>query len=198
MDDNDLDLGSTGPVIDRGRFVISVGKSGFVYVLDINNLGGAGGSLSTGRPAVSSSAITRIAGALSVFTTNHGTYIAAPSHGKVVTCFLAIYEMIGDPPSPTFRWCAPGSYGDLGSPIVTTTDGTSNAIVWGANERLYGFDGETGEVLVDGSKTVISDNTDFMHYFNSPIDANGRIVVATYGYPLTSNSSGNAQLVFFQ
>jgi hypothetical protein len=41
-------------------------------------------------------------------------------------------------------------------------------------------------------------NTDFMHYFNSPIDANGRIVVATYGYPATANASGNAQLVFFQ
>ena len=41
-----------------------------------------------------------------------------------------------------------------GSPWVTTTDGTNNAIVWvvGArgDQRLHGYDGDTGAVIYAG------------------------------------------------
>jgi hypothetical protein len=49
-------------------------------------------------------------------------------------------------------WTA--SHSGQGSPWVTTTDGTNNAIVWvvGAqgNHRLHGYDGDTGDVVYAG------------------------------------------------
>jgi hypothetical protein len=52
----------------------------------------------------------------------------------------------------TTAWCAP-VFG-AGSPIVTTTDGRANPIVWilGAegDNRLHGFRGDTGEPLFVG------------------------------------------------
>ena len=41
---------------------------------------------------------------------------------------------------------------DLASPMVTTTDGTSNAIVWNMDSKLYGWNGDTGAVIVDGTR----------------------------------------------
>src|SRR5262249_31433077 len=52
-------------------------------------------------------------------------------------------------PAIATAWC--GAVSGAGSPIVTTTDGTANPIVWmlGAegDNRLYGFRGDTGERL---------------------------------------------------
>jgi hypothetical protein len=73
-------------------------------------------------------------------------------------------------------WCS--SQGGLGSPMVTTTDGKSNAIVWAANNALYGFDGDTGAVIAGGANTTMSNA---IQSFNTPIAAKGRIVVAVNG-----------------
>jgi hypothetical protein len=49
-------------------------------------------------------------------------------------------------------WC--GAVSGAGSPIVTTTDGSANPVVWmlGAegDNQLHGFRGDTGETLVTG------------------------------------------------
>jgi hypothetical protein len=49
-------------------------------------------------------------------------------------------------------WC--GKVSGAGSPIVTTSDGTSDQVVWmvGAegDNRLHGFKGDTGEPLLPG------------------------------------------------
>ncbi len=54
-----------------------------------------------------------------------------------------------NPPTIVSAWTA--SQSGQGSPWVTTTDGTNNAIVWvvGAqgNHRLHGYDGDTGDVV---------------------------------------------------
>jgi hypothetical protein len=43
-------------------------------------------------------------------------------------------------------WCA--SYAGAGAPIVTTTDGKSNPIVWVAGAKgIYGFQGTDGKLL---------------------------------------------------
>jgi Tfp pilus tip-associated adhesin PilY1 len=56
------------------------------------------------------------------------------------------------PPSLTIAWC--GALAGAGSPIVTTTDGHANPIVWilGAegDGRLHGFRGDTGEPRFTG------------------------------------------------
>lgn len=58
----------------------------------------------------------------------------------------------GDRPALTTAWCA--AVHGAGSPIVTTTDGHSEPIVWmlGAegDNRLHGFKGESGEPVLAG------------------------------------------------
>jgi len=55
----------------------------------------------------------------------------------------------GSPPAIETAWC--GTLSGAGAPIVTTTDGRANPIVWilGAegDNRLHAFRGDTGEVL---------------------------------------------------
>jgi len=58
----------------------------------------------------------------------------------------------GSSPALAIAWC--GALRGEGSPIVTTTNGHSNPIVWilGAegDERLHGYRGDTGEPLLAG------------------------------------------------
>ena len=62
--------------------------------------------------------------------------------------------------------------------MVTTTDGTSNPIVWNADSKLYGWNGDTGTVIVDGTNTAMSTA---VQNWNTPINANGRMAVAVDG-----------------
>jgi hypothetical protein len=69
-----------------------------------------------------------------------------------------------------------------GSPFVTSTDGTNNMIVWivgaddGGDQRLHGFDGETGAVVfAGGGPNELMEGT---HRFNAGIAARGRIYIA--------------------
>ena len=84
--------------------------------------------------------------------------------------------MPGTPPRLVASWCA--TQGGAGAPIVTTTDGQSDAIVWGlgaeGDGHLHGFDGDTGSQIFSGAATTIAG----LHRFNSPIAAKGRIFVA--------------------
>ena len=64
--------------------------------------------------------------------------------------------------------------------MVTTTDGTSNPIVWtnGAegSGRLHGWDAETGAVIYAGGGA--NDVMSGLHRFNTPIAVKGRIAMA--------------------
>jgi hypothetical protein len=84
---------------------------------------------------------------------------------------------------PTFSvaWCA-DNHG-RGAPIVTTTDGTSEPVVWtigaeGTN-RLYAYDGETGNPLFTGGGS--NEQMTMVQRFSTPIAVNGRIIVAADG-----------------
>ena len=74
-------------------------------------------------------------------------------------------------------WCAQGGGG---SPIVTTTDGKAEAIVWqiatGGASRIRGFDGDTGMPIFNGG--AAGDAMGNVQGFNSAIAARGRIFVA--------------------
>jgi hypothetical protein len=67
-----------------------------------------------------------------------------------------------------------------GSPIVTTTDGTSEPIVWSvgaeSGNRLHAFNGETGAVLFGGGGA--EEQMSVVRRFQTPIVVNGRLVVA--------------------
>jgi hypothetical protein len=63
---------------------------------------------------------------------------------------------------------------------VTTTDGHSEAVVWGlgvgGNNRLTAFDGDTGAVIFNGG--AAGDAMTAMSQWITPIAARGRIYVA--------------------
>jgi hypothetical protein len=61
---------------------------------------------------------------------------------------------------------------------VTTTDGTSNPIVWNASNALYGWNGDTGAVIVNGTNTGMSSS---VQGWNTPIAASGKIAVGVNG-----------------
>jgi hypothetical protein len=64
-----------------------------------------------------------------------------------------------------------------GAPIITTTDGSQNAIVWavgaeGDNE-LHGFDAANGKVVFSGSGTSMSG----LHHFQTILATDTRFYV---------------------
>jgi hypothetical protein len=187
-DQTDEDLGGANPVlVDMGaqHLVVVPGKDGYLYVLNRDNLGGMGAQLS--RTAVApqgTGGMGALNAAAAAYTTTQGTYVAyhinsgpngtgCPTGGGARS--IGVAKLVGNPPTPQVVWCTNETTA-LGSPIVTTS-GTGDVIVWDASTHLYGYDGDTGAKVYSGADTMAS----AMHYFNTPIDAGGRIVVATSG-----------------
>jgi len=78
------------------------------------------------------------------------------------------------PPKLETAWCAQA--GGTGSPMVTTTDGHSESIVWTIgsedSQELRGFDGDTGKPIVSAP------GGGQFNRFVSPIVGKGRLYVA--------------------
>ena len=176
LDSGDTDLGGSGALIvdvpgaTPAQLVVSLGKDGNAYLLDRANLGGV--SVPIAQAHVSSNAIIQAA---ATYRTAQGTYVVFCGNSTQLSAFR-----IGatSPPTITSVWTA--SEGGRGSPFVTSTDGTNNAIVWGigseGDQRLHGFDGDTGaEVFSGGGPNELMAGT---RRFNTGIAARGRIYVA--------------------
>jgi hypothetical protein len=194
LDYEDLDLGGTGPVLidvpgaTPSALVVALGKNGVAYLIDRSNFGGIGTGDGTHGEGVASELVSSglISGAAATYTTASGTYVVFnTASGEGVGCpdgqaddLVALRIGASAPPTITVAWCADNQ--GLGSPIVTTTDGSSEAVVWttGAyvSNRLHGYDGETGELLFDGGGEA-EQMTDVGH-LQTPIAVNGRIFVA--------------------
>jgi hypothetical protein len=89
---------------------------------------------------------------------------------------LVVVQITQSPMAAKTAWCSTQT--GLASPMVTTTDGTSDAIVWNAGNRLYGWNGDTGAVIVDGTLTEMAST---IQGWNTPINAKGRMVVGVNG-----------------
>jgi outer membrane protein assembly factor BamB len=197
-DSSDADLGGSNPVVfdlpsDGGvqHLVVALGKDGNLYLLDRDNLRGADGQLSMTAVATQTGAAYygSLSGAAAVYTTSNGTYVAfhvnanAPGYA-VVGCpsgqsggNLGVARVTpGVPPRASVVWCATET--NLGSPMVTTTGSAGQVVVWDANTHLYGYDGDTGMKVFDGTSFTLAGG---LHYYNTPIGAHGRIAVATAG-----------------
>ena len=79
------------------------------------------------------------------YTTSQGTYFVFRAEDSSQ---IKAYKVTPtNPPTIAFAWRQARTA--RGSPWVTTTDGTNNAIVWvvGAqgDHRLHGYNGDTGE-----------------------------------------------------
>src|SRR5215467_1157828 len=187
LDQRDADLGGTSPVLldmpnqNRAQpLLLALGKDGKGYVLDRNNLGGIGGSL-----VAQSVSPAPIRTAPATFSADGAAFVAfqvpgahCPQRGSGLTV-LKIGP--GSPPTMSTAWCA--SLRGAGSPIVTTTDGHSNPIVWirGAegDNRLHGFKGDTGDVLFSGggAKEAMTG----LRHFQTLIATKSRLYVAADG-----------------
>ena len=66
--------------------------------------------------------------------------------------------------------------------MVTTTDGTSNAIVWDADNKLVGYDGDTGAELVSGTTAAMGTA---IESWNTPIAiGKGHIAIGVSGHSI--------------
>lgn len=192
LDDGDADLGGSGPVVvdvpgaTPSQLVVALGKNGVAYLLDRNHLGGIGTGDGIQGEGVQSKRVSsgRIINAAAAYTTASGSYVVFETSGIGIGCpgrsgnLVALRLGASAPPTINVAWCVDNK--GRGSPIVTTTDGKSEPIVWtvgseGSN-RLHAFNGETGEVLFGGGGK--DEQMTLVRRFQTPIVVNGRIFVA--------------------
>ena len=83
------------------------------------------------------------------YHTSQGTYFGFHNAAGAVRAYRITPT---NPPTIVFGWSV--SQNGNGSPWVTTTDGTNDVIVWvvgtGGDQRLHGYNGDTGAVIYAG------------------------------------------------
>jgi len=188
LDATDSDLGGTNALVlslpgaKPAELILALGKDGKVYLLDRQNLGGIGGSVLAKK--VSSSPIRTAPASFS-----SGNEVRVAFQGQGVDCpqgssgdLTVIAIAAGAPPTLRVAWCA--AENGRGSPIVTTTDGKANPIVWAVgaegNNRLHGFRGDTGAVVFSGGGA--GDAMSQVRRFQTLIAAGERLYVAADGH----------------
>jgi outer membrane protein assembly factor BamB len=181
LDNSDQDLGGTEalPIDIHGtrtsKRVIAFGKDGNAYLANRNNLGGIGGQIQ-----VMQAANGGIRTAPAVFETDTSTMVAFTNSGTshCSGSNVTMFNIAASGSSPmSFAWCAQYN-GNNGGPIVTSTDGSTDAIVWvpgaeGDNE-LHGFNALTGATVFSGSGTSMSG----LHHYQTILATEKRFFVA--------------------
>jgi outer membrane protein assembly factor BamB len=189
LDDSDTDLGGSNPVLvdvpgaNPSHLVVALGKNSVAYLINRANLGGIGtGNGMTGEAVASMRvASNAIIQASAVYTTAQGTFVAMNAVGLCpgggFTDMSTIKISATSPPQISMGWCQ--GLGGFGSPIVTTTDGRSEAVVWavGSGNHLIAFDGDAGTKLMAAGSNVNDGMTEVANR-QTPIVAKGRIFVA--------------------
>jgi hypothetical protein len=188
LDSGDVDLGGSGPIVvdvagaTPSRLLVALGKNGIAYLVNRSNLGGIvpNGAMFQGihHLQVTSNQIIQAAAA---YTTATSTYVSMKGNGTGCAAgngdLTTIKISAASPPRLSSAWCAQGGGG---SPMVTTTDGHAEAIVWqiatGGGARLRGFDGDTGAVVFNGG--AAAEQMGSVQGFQTAIAARGRIFVA--------------------
>jgi hypothetical protein len=189
------------------RLVLALGKDGRADLLDRRHLGGIGGGLTvaTVSPDPIRTAPAAYPASDGVFVAFQGRGIDCPTQPTWRASLVRAMQNIdshfgrlarrllntpqnaltvlkirpGSPPTMTTSWC--GALRGAGAPIVTTTDGHSNPVVWivGAegDDQLHGFKGDTGEPLFIDRGDVMHG----LHHFQSLIATEDRLYVSADG-----------------
>jgi hypothetical protein len=187
MDRLDSDFGSNSPVFiqipgsPQAGYVVAAAKDGHMYFLDSKHLGGMDGHLfdldvSNGAMSLHTalSSYATAAGVYVVLSTDQGASCPGGDGGKAIISVSV--PVVAGKLKPTVAWCATQS-STVVSPIATTTDGKSDAIVWYMNgANLVGVDGDTGLPIV----TTAGACPGVMRW-TSPIAAKGRLLVGGNG-----------------
>jgi hypothetical protein len=176
LDSGDVDLGGSNAIIldvpgaTPSALVLALGKDRNGYLLDRANLGGI--SVPVAQAVVSAG---QVINAAATYRTIQGTFVVLRPPNGTLTAFKITPA---NPPTIATGWTV-SSTGRT-SPFVTSTDGISNPIVWayghGTNQRLFGYNGETGAVIFAGGGP--NDTISGTRTFNTGIAARGRIYVA--------------------
>ena len=197
LDSDDADMSGSGPlVIDApaltpSQLVAGQGKDGWLYLLDRSNLGGlsaAPGTANVGAMHVSNGNISNGSAWATVGGTTYVVLRPNDSSEGDGCPNGTTGELVGirlDPTAPqkmTVAWCAE-SRGN-GSAIVTSSDGTSDGLVWvfGAegDDQLHVFrlsDGSTVSTIPG----MTFDAGQVVHHFTTPVAVKGRIFVTADG-----------------
>jgi len=157
---SDADFGSNGTVLfdlagaGSGKLALCIGKSLDAWLIDRANMGGIN---TPDKPLahLPGVATNDASGGMATYLTPSGRYVAynAPCPNGNGLGVLKVAP--GNPPTVSQAFCAnQGASGtdQGGSPIVTTSDGSADAVVWGlgasGDSKLHAVDGETGSAIV--------------------------------------------------
>ncbi len=191
LDQQDLDLGGTEalPFLAAGSHssprLIAFGKDGNAYLVNRANLGGIGGQL-----AVQKVSNTEIITAPAIYNTDTASMVVF-RNGNGLNCSGSSISMLSVAASGTSPirevWCA--AMNGAGAPIVTTTNGSANPIVWvvGAegDNLLHGYDAMTGQAVSTGGGQAMQG----LRRFQTILAANKHLYVAgggqLYAYTFT-------------
>jgi outer membrane protein assembly factor BamB len=213
LDTGDQDLGSSAPILfdmlgaPFPHLAAAMGKAGIVHLLNRDNLGGVGmganGMTGPGLQGLSSLKVVngQIKGTAASYTTAKGRYLVVhtelgssfsvcptPAPNGTYYDLLALSVTAMSPPTLVPAWCA--QTGGKGSPIATTTDGTSNALVWivstggtggpanAGTNSLLAFDGDTGVAVASAAPPA---GATAVQHWTSPVEAKGRFIVGATG-----------------
>jgi hypothetical protein len=189
MDTDDADLGSVNPVYVElagatpSKMVLQLSKDGHLYVLDAAALGNQNGHKAD--ITVTGSGMSNH-GVPTVYKTSMGLYFVFGTTGGAMNCpggvtgraVVAARITAANPPTASVVWCAAISGNASTQPIATTTDGTSESIVWIVNNgNLKGYNGDTGAQVFSSSNTCSN-----VQRWTSPIAFNNKIVAGGNGH----------------
>src|SRR4029450_1341256 len=159
LDQQLTEIAGAGPVLvdvpgaTPSRLVVQMGKDEYAHLLNRDNLGGITAPIAEAREAWS-----YIYGGPAAYRTNQGTYMAFRAGADALKTFRITAT---NPPGIIDGWTVNRGNGGCGTPWVTSTDGTNNMIVWvvgtssensnsDGDQRLHGYDGNTGAVVYGG------------------------------------------------
>src|SRR5258708_5267135 len=183
MDAGDLDFGACSPLVmdvpggTPARYVAAPSKDGHLYFLDPSNLGGMAGEKFDLQVAGEGMSLLKTTPAS--YVTAKGAYVlistqgarGCPAGGANGTVVMAVsVPVVAGAIKPVVAWC--GAVGGETSPIVTTTDGKTDAVVWYVSGGvLKGLDGDSGMQVFSGGACAVQ-------RWTSPIAAKGARIVA--------------------
>jgi len=211
MDQTDMDLGSTNPVvfsIGGTTYFTVAGKNGELFLFNAANFGGT----DNGNLVPPGGAYLKIAPDMgktvtvpAAYTSSTGTHVVltvgtplgcpqAPDAGAGAEAgadasappprppvIMSILVTPGATPALKVAWCSTtGVPPQVPAPMVTTSDGTNDYIVWfvnGGTGELTGVDADTGATLVTASGVCPN-----MRKFSTPIAVKGRIITGADGH----------------
>jgi hypothetical protein len=200
-DQRDFDLGAVNPILvslpgSTGPAAVIASKDGNGFILDTADLGkGPLAMFDVTMQGMNIRAVPTayVAGSTTFYTIPvEGAWTGCPGATSNRSAIMAFALAPSSPLKPSVVWCASYSmvpkgadegvrYGGPAAPglISTTTDGSSNALVWymdGGNQ-LIALDGATGAVIYQG----VAGECGSVRKWTSPIAVRGRIVVAADG-----------------